>query len=76
MNFTLPEYFAALMLIALTAFGVFEFLEGVRRKRQYERLTRSKTYHCLRCDCVYTSHGEDESAQCPGCGYRNGRLKF
>ncbi len=72
----LSIYFAVLTGILIAVFAVASYVFSRRRKKIYEAMTNSKTYHCLRCDSVYVSSDQEESATCPNCGYKNGRLKF
>lgn len=48
-----------------------------RRDRQfYDRTRRRTTFHCIKCDRVYTSAESHEVCRCPACGHENERLKF
>lgn len=61
---------------AFVAAGVGAWLFARERKHIREPLAKTSTYHCLRCDSVYTSAATDLTALCPKCGYRNTKLKF
>jgi hypothetical protein len=50
---------------------------GDRRDRQfYDQTRRRTTFHCIKCDRVYTSAESREVCRCPACGHENARLKF
>ncbi len=72
----ISTYFAVVAGLAFAAFAFASYIFSRRRRKIYESMTNAKTYHCLRCDSVYISSDSDESAPCPNCGYKNGRLKF
>ncbi len=76
MNEDLSVYFAFLMSLGIAVFAAFSYVFSRRRGKAYDRRARSKTYHCLRCDCVYTSSEKGQAAACPICNYKNARLKF
>ena len=56
--------------------GVYAGILSRKQRKEYERLARTETFHCLRCDSVYTSSESDLTAVCPKCGYKNTKLKF
>lgn len=48
-----------------------------RRDRAFYDATRKRsTYHCIKCDRVYTSTEPGEVSRCPACGHENSHLKF
>jgi uncharacterized paraquat-inducible protein A len=48
-----------------------------RRDRQFfDRTRRKTTFHCLKCDHVYSHAGPGELCPCPRCGHENPRLHF
>lgn len=48
-----------------------------RRDRAfYDSTRRRTTFHCLKCNRVYTSAESHEVCKCPVCGHENPRLKF
>ena len=47
-----------------------------RDHRRFELERRKTTFHCIRCDALYTAPGGTELAKCPKCGHENSRLKF
>lgn len=63
-------------LLVLGAFG-FLWVYYDRRDRVFYDAERSKvTFHCIRCDHLYTEKKGVETALCPKCGHQNVRLKF
>ena len=47
-----------------------------RDHRTFEQERRKTTFHCIRCDELYTAPVGGEVAKCPRCGHENTRLKF
>jgi uncharacterized paraquat-inducible protein A len=47
-----------------------------RDHRTFEQERRKVTFHCIRCDQLYTEVAGVEIAKCPRCGHENTRLKF
>lgn len=47
-----------------------------RDHRRFERERRKTTFHCIRCDTLYTAPAGTELSKCPKCGHENTRLKF
>ncbi len=72
----LSAFFAFAITAALVAAGAGAWIHTRSRKHTKELLAKSSTFHCLRCDCVYTSSASDLTAVCPKCGYKNTKLKF
>ena len=73
---TLLAYFSIIVSIALLICGGAALVNTRRQKRDYEGLARTSTFHCLRCDSVYTASADCDSMQCPKCGYKNSKLRF
>jgi hypothetical protein len=42
----------------------------------YDSTRRRTTFHCIKCNRVYTSTESHEASRCPACGQENSRLKF
>ncbi len=63
-------------LVVLGLFGVLWFLYDRRDRVLYDAGRRKITFHCIRCDHVYTQVKGTETAPCPKCGHVNTRLKF
>lgn len=47
-----------------------------RDHRSFEHERRKTTFHCIRCDALYTAARGAELSRCPQCGHENARLKF
>ena len=47
-----------------------------RDHARFEAERRKTTYHCIRCDNVYSLRGDRDTGVCPQCGHENGRLRF
>jgi rRNA maturation endonuclease Nob1 len=47
-----------------------------RDHRRFELERRRTTFHCIRCDALYTAPSGTELANCPKCGHENSRLRF
>jgi len=73
---TLSLFFAIALGIILIIFGGISFVASRRQNRNYEKLARTTTFHCLHCDSIYTSRESKDIENCPACGYKNPRLKF
>ncbi|MBO6103241.1 MAG: hypothetical protein J6P03_08330 [Opitutales bacterium] len=69
-------YFSILLGVFLAGMAIASYISDARYVKPYRRRVRENVYHCLKCNSVYTSRAEGDSAACPVCKYRNGRLKF
>jgi ribosomal protein L37AE/L43A len=76
---TAPDFTFQVLLYGFAVFGGFGFLWFVydRRDRALHDAERRKiTFHCIRCDSLYTEKTGTEVAPCPRCGHPNARLRF
>ncbi len=73
---TISVLFAAVISIAMLVFFASSAAASLRRRKFYELLTRTETFHCLKCDSVYTAVAGLDFQPCPKCGYKNSKLKF
>jgi ribosomal protein L37AE/L43A len=76
---TPPDFTLDVLLYGLLVPGLFGFLWLYydRRDRAFYDTERQKiTFHCIRCDHLYTEKAGTETAKCPKCGHLNTRLKF
>lgn len=74
-----PDFTFAVILYGVLALGVFLglWLYYDRRDRSLYDVERRKiTFHCIRCDHLYTQQAGTETAPCPKCSHVNTRLKF
>ncbi len=73
---TISVFFAVVVSAAMLILGVSAVAVSRRQRKSYEFLARTETFHCLRCDSVYTAAAGSDSQPCPKCGYKNSKLKF
>jgi hypothetical protein len=74
-----PEVTLEILIFGLSLIGVFlvMWIYYDRRDRGlYDAGRRKITFHCIRCDQLYTGCAGTETASCPKCGHENMRLKF
>lgn len=74
-----PQFTFEVLLYGFIVLGLFGFLWfwSERRDRVYFEAGRRKiSFHCIRCDHLYTQPAGTETASCPRCGHVNTRLKF
>lgn len=77
----MPYPFSALQvfaygLLVVGPFAVLWFYCDRRDRNLYDRQRRKITFHCVRCDHLYTQKTGTELADCPKCGHQNVRLRF
>ncbi|MSU49140.1 MAG: hydrogenase nickel incorporation protein HypA [Opitutus sp.] len=63
------------VLVAAVFLGLWYYYDR-RDHQRFEHERRKTTFHCIRCDALYTAPKGTEMCQCPKCGYENARLKF
>ena len=76
---TPPDYTLDVVLYGLLVLGLFGFLWAYYDRRDqalYAAERRKITFHCIRCDHLYTEKTGTDTAPCPKCGHLNTRLKF
>jgi len=69
---------AAVIYCALVgaAFLALWFYYDRRDHQRFEVERRRTTFHCIRCDTLYTGLSGAELSHCPQCGHENTRLRF
>ena len=69
---------AAVIYCALVgaAFLGLWFYYDRRDHARFEVERRKATFHCIRCDALYTMPAGTELAPCPRCAHENTRLRF
>lgn len=72
----LSIYFATLASLLLLAVFFAAFWFSRKQTVSYENLARTSSFHCVKCDSVYTAKVDVEIAICPKCGHKNSKLKF
>lgn len=76
---TPPDFTLDVLLYGLVVFGgvgTLWFYYDRRDRAYYDDERRKITFHCIRCDTLYTEKAGTETAPCPKCGHQNIRLKF
>lgn len=76
---TPPDFTLDVILYGFVIFGVFGvlwFYYDRRDRKFYDAERRKITFHCIRCDHLYTEKPGTEVAPCHHCGHLNARLKF
>ena len=73
-SFTLDVLLYGLCVIGL--FLVLWFYYDRRDRALYDTGRRKISFHCIRCEHLYTQPAGIETAPCPKCGHVNVRLKF
>lgn len=76
---TPPDFTFAIVLYGLLVLGAFVFLWAYYDRRDralYDAGRRKISFHCIRCDTLYTEKAGTTTAPCPKCGHENVRLKF
>ncbi len=63
------------VLVAAVFLGLWLFYDRQDRMR-FDRERRRTTFHCIRCDRLYTASQGTELCACPRCGHENARLRF
>ena len=75
-----PSHLAfSIFLYGLLVIGGFAALWAFydRRDRMlYDALRRKISFHCIRCNHLYTEKAGTDTAPCPRCNHGNVRLKF
>jgi hypothetical protein len=74
-----PDFTFDVLLYGLLVLGVFGFLWAYYDRRDralYDAERRKITFHCIRCDHLFTEKDGTDTANCPKCGHANTRLKF
>jgi len=62
-------------IVAAVFLGLWSYYNR-RDHTHFESERRRTTFHCIRCDHLYTAPAGAETCPCPRCGYENARLKF
>jgi len=73
------DFTTAVMAFCVVVAGLFLALWLFYDRRdhlRFERERRRTTFHCIRCDRLYTAPQGTELALCPRCGHQNARLRF
>jgi len=63
------------VIVAAVFIGLWLWYDG-RDHRRFERERRKTTFHCIRCDALYSAPSGTDLSPCPKCGHPNARLRF
>lgn len=63
------------LLVAAVFLGLWLYYDR-REHARFERQRRKTTFHCIRCDQLYSAPAGTAVCPCPRCGHENARLKF
>lgn len=76
---TPPSFTLDILLYGLCVIGLFLalwFYYDRRDRALYDAGRRKISFHCVRCNYLYTEPAGTDTAPCPKCGHENVRLKF
>lgn len=74
-----PSFTFDVLLYGLCVIGLFLvlwFYYDRRDRALYDTGRRKISFHCIRCDHLYTQPAGTDAAPCPKCSHVNVRLKF
>ncbi|HVU17708.1 MAG TPA: hydrogenase nickel incorporation protein HypA [Candidatus Didemnitutus sp.] len=63
-------------VLVLGAFGFLWAYYDRKDRALYDADRQKITFHCIRCNALYTEKPGTATAPCPKCGHVNSRLKF
>ncbi|MSU69538.1 MAG: hydrogenase nickel incorporation protein HypA [Opitutaceae bacterium] len=63
------------LLVAAVFLGLWFYYDR-REHARFELERRKTSFHCIRCDRLYTAPAGAQLCPCPRCGHENTRLKF
>jgi hypothetical protein len=63
------------VFVAVVFLGLWIYYDR-RDHRRFELERRKTTFHCIRCDALYSASGGAQLSRCPKCGHENSRLRF
>lgn len=63
------------VIVAAVFIGLWLWYDR-RDHQRFERERRKTTFHCIRCDALYSAPAGTDLSPCPKCGYQNARLRF
>ena len=76
---TLPHLVFPVLLYGLLVLGGGAVLWTYYDRRDrafYDAQRRKISFHCIRCNHLYTEKAGTDTAPCPRCNHSNVRLKF
>lgn len=63
------------VLLAVLFLGLWLYYDR-RDHARFELERRKTTFHCIRCDQLYTAPSATERCVCPKCAHENTRLRY
>lgn len=63
------------VIVAVAFIGLWLWYDR-RDHLRFERERRKATFHCIRCDALYSAPATSALAVCPKCSHENARLRF
>ena len=63
------------VLVAIVFLALWLYYDR-RDHRRFESERRRTSFHCIRCDQLYSGGARAELCLCPRCGHENARLRF
>ena len=74
--FELPVAVVIYCVIVAIVFLALWLYYDRRDYRRFESERRRTSFHCIRCDHLYSAGARVDVSSCPRCGHENGRLRF
>lgn len=74
--FDFPVAATVFCILVAIAFLALWLWYDRRDHQTFESERRKTTFHCIRCDQLYSAVKGTELAKCPRCGHDNTRLKY
>lgn len=62
-------------LVAALYLGLWLYYDH-RDHARFEVERRKTSFHCVKCDHIYSAPGEIGLSVCPRCGHENAKLRF
>ena len=73
---SLSAYFAWILVSAILIVAAWSLWAAAKHRKVYEKISKTSTFYCLKCDSVYVSREGEKAKACPKCGYKNAEMKF
>jgi hypothetical protein len=74
--FELPTATLIYCLLIAAVFLTLWVAYDRRDHQSFEVERRKTTFHCIRCDALYSAGAGADLCKCPKCGHENARLRF
>lgn len=70
------SFFILFISLGLGLVACLWFYYDLRDRHRHSAERNKVIFHCIKCSQIYTAPNKSEEAECPKCGFTNGRLKF